>query len=123
MLTSVHYVPGDGDNTTCHKYSILNPSFEETGVGWQEYGNSGFQYTTETASHGVQSIRVTDGGAYQVWSLPSGCVTIMADRFISRMEVLVEHAHNSSVRENIKLINVQITLNCDSYLKDQPYIW
>ena len=56
---------------SCPMFAIENPSFETSGVGWQSFVD-GFIYTTAHASDGVQSIEVTNGGAYQVITLPAG---------------------------------------------------
>ena len=55
----------------CEPFSIENPSFE-TDSGWAEYGDDGFEYTTDESSHGARSIRVTNGGAQQTWLFPTG---------------------------------------------------
>ena len=55
----------------CTNFTIENPSFEEVG-GWTSYGEEVFFYTTVEASHGDWSIRVTNGGALQVFSFEEG---------------------------------------------------
>ena len=70
---------GDGD--TCEPFPIENPSFE-TDDGWQEY-EGGFEYTTDSASHGSRSISVINGGALQVWIFPDGFVT---SKFLSQIK-------------------------------------
>ena len=55
----------------CQPLNVSNPSFETTDVAWQPYGD-GFSYTTVTASDGLQSIAVTNGGALQFSTLPAG---------------------------------------------------
>ena len=52
-------------------FTIQNPSFEESDVGWQVLGD-GFVYTSATASDGVQSVKVTNGGARSIMIFPAG---------------------------------------------------
>ena len=65
---------GDTDDTCVNMY-VENYSFEEDG-GWDEYG-LGFTYSEDTASHGIRSAKVEDGGVYQVWQLPPGYVVTL----------------------------------------------
>ena len=64
--------PGEAPEEDCIPYPVVNPSFEEEG-GWTAYMD-GFTYTTQTASHGVRSVSVTNGGANQMFTVPARLV-------------------------------------------------